>query len=287
MSNYENYINTNCHKFNESILLSEIAWNNIMISFMNKEYNILKEDSNPKSNKILDTVKEWFKKIIEWCQALVLKIREFLEKITIIKTVKTMLEYTKKNIINLEYNCNKLSKNNHKIEIHNWNKKACMWGTDLPEMSSISVIFNNAIKKINNSEMFKNNDKFNEYLEKNLSFKCFIDEGERYFNFGTNKNTLSYVLKQLTMINLCIKYIGAEYKLINDQVKKINSLSKQSMNSNDESTIKKNKENIVTLKEKIIHKNKILSQYYRVVACYCSDLGKIISACKYHDYNKF
>jgi len=283
MSNYENYINTNCHKFNESILLSEIAWNNIMISFMNKEYNILKEDSNPKSNSLLDKIKEWFKKIIEWCKALVLKIKQFLQKITLKTVIKKMIKFIDLNKDKLAKKFDELNdENNHEFQIHNWKSDYTDF-VGFPRFVRISTNF--SIKTVLSDvdkEIFKNNDKFNEYLEKDLSFFNNDEKStisfNRYSNIGSR--FINNIKKDLELASHAIIEIEKDFVFIDREINKINSISKQSMNNNDESTIKRNKEDIITLKEKIIYKNKILIKFYKIINCYVSDCGKIISACK-------
>jgi len=79
--NYLNYIDSNCHKFDESVALAEVAWNNIIMASMNEEYTYLQEGI---ASKFLNTIKGFFAKMGSWIKGRFSDLKNFSNR-TLVK----------------------------------------------------------------------------------------------------------------------------------------------------------------------------------------------------------
>jgi hypothetical protein len=70
VSDDANEVKEACGKFKEAVAYQEAAWSNIIISTMQEEYKLLKEEEDSK-----EASKGFFRKIIDWCKTLFEKIK--------------------------------------------------------------------------------------------------------------------------------------------------------------------------------------------------------------------
>jgi hypothetical protein len=74
-SEFDDEINEKCRDLKEAVAYQEAAWSNIIISTMQEEYKLIKEEGN-----VTEAVKNFFKTIREWCKNLFQKIKDSVTK---------------------------------------------------------------------------------------------------------------------------------------------------------------------------------------------------------------
>ena len=84
LTDYLDSLNMDCRTFDEALILSETAWNNITIQALNEEFAYFNEGI---ASKFLGTIKKFFSKMIDWIRGRYKDLKNFSNK-TLVKMKK-------------------------------------------------------------------------------------------------------------------------------------------------------------------------------------------------------
>lgn len=217
----ESEVIAECSAFDEALAMSEIAWNNITMQAMREEYATLNEGA-------WESIKNFFKKVIEWVKDLFRKIGEFLSKTFVKIAVKfgAMKKYLDDHKSDLELKTGDLEKSD--IKVHDY-KKLDMFKCDevLAKFQGILSVIKTK-KKSEPDRMNINEELFGDYGK---SVKSFISAKK----VQATSKMIAPAIYNLTKANDTIKKIKEIYKDTQKTLKDTESAAKKGLQTADSS----------------------------------------------------
>lgn len=251
----ESEVITECSAFDEALAMSEIAWNNITMQAMREEYATLNEGA-------WESIKNFFKKVIEWVKDLFRKIGEFLSKTFVKIAVKfgAMKKYLDDHKSDLELKPGDLEKSD--VKVHDYKKLGFYKCDDVYNRLKGSII---TIKAKNKSDKDSIEFDFGEIGEK---IKDFISAKK----VQATREMIKPAIYNLTKANDITKAIKDLYK---DTQKNLKDTEKEANKGLQTANSNGNTNDIVEAKTSVT-RSKTLSSVYSKASSLCTRVCTIM-----------
>lgn len=252
-------IEFSCHSLNESIAYSEAAWQNIIITSMKEEYKILSEaketgDEEAKKSGVGGTIKNFFKKVIEWVKKMFLKIKNFFSN-----TMGKLLALfgSIENFVKLHENEIRTgaSKCEEEIQVSDWYTTG---------IAQVDGILNQFVAVENKAKSLEDVDA--------VVKKIIKSDGTKSVKVSSSVDAAINNAKKFKEVK---KSISELVKGIEKSLGETDKAAKEGLNSNSEEKSQVAKEKVENGKNKVSSNSKISSQCVKLITRCAKDSHKI------------
>jgi len=253
-------IEKTCLHFNESLAYSEIGWQNILMSAMNEEFQVITEADGSNKNKVLETVKGWFKKAIEWLKKMFAKIKELFTSIRskVSPTFIVIKNFATKNEKAIKEGSAKAAKEGATVKINNWNTG------NIPSSQQIIGAFS------------MNMQNFEDISAK---AKSLINENGEPKEVKVTPQLAALTTKNAKEASKNIDAITKLLKLVETNAKQMNTEAQKGVNATSEEQASEQKEKVVKYKTGLIARNKAASTIISLATKALKDSHKVNTTC--------